>query len=64
MSEPLHESAEVSWLSFLDRFDSVMWPTLFAGRGYTKGEALIAWSISRLEETLEELKEEVRELHQ
>lgn len=62
MSEPLHESAEVSWLTFLDRFDRVIWPVLFARRGYTKGEALIAWSISRLEESITELKEEVREL--
>lgn len=58
MSEALYEDTEVNWRVFLDRFDTEIYPVLFQERGYTKGEALIAWSIGRLEEIVDRLAQE------
>lgn len=56
MSEPLYESTEVNWRSYLDRFDTVIWPTLFRGRGIDKGSALIAWSLGLLQDDVSDIK--------
>jgi hypothetical protein len=60
MSEPLHEGQEVAWLVFLDRFEQVIYPLLFEKRGYSRGEALIIWTLQQQTESIEELKEEMR----
>lgn len=61
MPEPLSEDVEESWLVFLNRFDAEIYPTLFAPRGYTKGEALLAWSIGRLEAEVDGVRQAVEE---
>lgn len=57
MSEPLEEEVEESWLVFLNRFEQEIYPTLFEPRGYTKPDAMIVWTLSRMETTLDEIKE-------
>lgn len=55
MSEPLDEEAEVSWLTYLNRFEQEIYPTLFAQRGYTKAEALLVWSLHGIESSIDTL---------
>lgn len=55
--EPLTESAEISWIEFLNRFDNEIYPTLFKDRGYTKGEALECWNNNLLRTDIEKLLE-------
>ncbi len=50
--EALDEGIEELWITFLNRFDTVIYTTLFAPRGYTKGEALIAYRLEQLEERI------------
>lgn len=57
MSEPLHEEVEQSWIEFLNRFDAEIYPTLFEKRGFTKGEAMIIWNLSKIEAQLDEVLE-------
>lgn len=46
--DSITEECEHSWNAYLKRFDTVIYPTLFEKRGYTKGEANIIWMLSRL----------------
>ncbi len=60
MTEPLDEAAEVSWLLHLDRFEQHIYPAIFEKRGYSKGEALIVWGLSKVETSVDELSERIQ----
>ena len=47
--EAVDEEVERRWLSFLRRFEEVIWPTLYAGRGISKDVALLSWQLSYLQ---------------
>lgn len=64
MPEPLHEAVENAWLAFLNRFDTEIYPVLFKDRGYTKGEALLAWHLSQVNEGLDDLYGIVHQLRE
>ena len=59
MSEPLNEDTEEAWLTFLNRFDREIYPTLFASRGYTKAEAAVMWHLARIEASVDALTEKL-----
>lgn len=56
MPEPLDEVVEESWIEFLNRFDVEIYP-LFEGRGVSKADAMIIWSLARLESEIEDIKQ-------
>jgi hypothetical protein len=61
VSEPIEERTEEAWFTFLNRFDEHIYPVLFEPRGYTKAEALLVWSTSQVEATLDMIVERLDE---
>jgi len=63
MSEPLDEETETTWIEFMNRFDTEIYPVIFKDRGYTKDVAMIIWTLNKygndLADVLEELKNKI-----
>ena len=59
--EPLDERVEVGWKISLDRFENVIYPELFAPRGYTKSEAHMLWAITSLSDDIHELQSTMKD---
>jgi hypothetical protein len=55
MSEPLEEETETTWIEFLNRFETEIYPTLFEKRGYSKDYALMFWTLNRFSNDVAEL---------
>lgn len=54
------ETTLTSWQKALAEFEIKMWP-LFKIRGYTKGEAIIAWKLNLIQTAVENVEEALRE---
>lgn len=54
------EISEISWRNYLKGFNEEIYP-IFEKHGISRGEALICWTLNRLENSIEELIEELRE---
>ena len=57
MAEPMDEAVETSWLEWLNRYDSEIWPALFEPRGISRADGMILWSLNMLRTTVCELKD-------
>ncbi len=60
-TDPMDEAVEVSWLSAIKRFDEVIYPTIFAPRGFDRSQALVAWEIAGMRAAVEEVVTLLRE---
>ena len=55
MIEPLSHDTITSWNEFFDRFDQVIYPTIFEPRRISKSDALHFWSNNLLRTDIEEM---------
>jgi hypothetical protein len=57
--EPLDEEIEISWLTFLRRFETQIYPSLFKSSGISMSDAMLLWELSNLRNEITSLREDL-----